>query len=119
MSRKGKELQIKKERIEKKLKFISEMYDLAYEVSFASIRFQQLKDKIEFIDDENALIENSEVIKKQVCYIEEKAKFSKKYQKYLGVAERLKQVLELINQLIKEEYLTVRRRNENPLSVEM
>ena len=119
MKKGTRELKLKKERIDKKLKFISDMYDLAYDLSCVSERFKKTKEEIKFVDNEKSLIENCEIIKKQICYIEEKAKFSKVYKKYLGVAERLQQVIELIRELLKEEYLTVRRRNENLPSVEM
>ena len=110
--------ELKQKRIENKLKTIQELYDLTFKVNNADKIINFRKD-INFINGEKELVDTCKIISKQIKDIELIATQFPDDDIYHATAYRLRLIFSEISDLIKEEFRTIRTRNNRLPRLEM
>ena len=97
-------------RIEKRLTLISELYDMAFVLSEVDEEIKQVKRNLNFVNDEQALVECCKQIAEQIAILETPAG-RPATKNDLKVASWLRDVFNQIKSLIFDEFRTIRNRN--------
>ena len=100
-------------RISKELKFIEEMYNLAFTIKDkAANKIKGFKQCFKFVADEKILLSIAKKLAEQVKELEALSKQFPKETVYYFTADRLKQIYIQIITLIKKEFKSIRNRND-------
>ena len=100
------------ERIEKRLKFSSELYDLAFKTEGSNSTVAKLNTKLNLTNNEEDLLLCCEKIKEKITSLKKINTNEKTQAMYLKVASNLKAVFDQIRNLIKDEFRSIRNRND-------
>lgn len=100
----------KQVRIEKSLQTIRELYDLTFKIKNAE-KLAKYKSNLELVNDEKKLVECCKIISKQIKDIELIANTYPDEDIYHATSYRLRLIYTQITDLIKEEFRTLRTRN--------
>ena len=97
----------KDKRIQKRLDFISELYNLIFDNN----DIKNLKQDLKFINNEKELVMCCKKIAEQIRDFQQKSNENSRNSIYVDVTCRLKAVFVELASLIKDEFRTVRTRN--------
>ena len=97
----------KDERIQNKLNFISKLYNLIFENKSKIATYKQ---DLNFINDETELVMCCQKIANQIKVFKQRAEIEQD-EDYIEASRKLKEIFVQIVNLIKEEFRTIRTRN--------
>ncbi len=98
-------------RIEKRLKFISELYNLAFVTDGVDKDIIQSKRNLKLVNDEKELVNCCKQIAEQIVLLEKTSVNESSKKARFKVASSLREVFYQIKSLIQEEFRTIRNRN--------